>query len=82
MMNEKDIYDKLNEVFQIVFDDNSIIVNSTTNSSDIDDWDSLEHINLLVAVEQKFNIKFNMSEVIDMNNVGDMVKTILNKLNK
>lgn len=82
MMNEKDIYDKLNEVFQVVFDDNSIIVNSTTNSSDIDDWDSLEHINLLVAVEQKFNIKFNMSEVIDMNNVGDMVKTILNKLNK
>ena len=82
MMNEKDIYDKLSQVFQIVFDDNSIIVNSTTNSSDIDDWDSLEHINLLVAVEQKFNIKFNMSEVIDMNNVGDMVKTILNKLNK
>ena len=81
-MNEKDIYDKLNKIFQTVFDDDSIVVNCSTNSSDIADWDSLEHINLLVAVEKSFGIKFDMSEVIDMNNVGDMVKIILLKLNK
>ena len=57
-MEKIEIYEKLNEVFRDVFDDDSILVTSETTSKDIEDWDSLEHINLVIAVERKFNIKF------------------------
>lgn len=80
-MNNEEIYERLNNVFRDVFDDDSIKVNEKTTSSDIEDWDSLEHINLIVAVEQEFGIKFNMNEVISMTNVGDMVEIILARMN-
>ena len=79
-MTEKEIYDRLNEVFKTVFDDDSIIVNAFTSADSIDGWDSLEHINLMVAVENEFGIKFNMGEVTTMENVGDMVNIIMSKL--
>ncbi len=82
MIQKEEIYIRLNNVFRDVFDDANIVVNDETNSSDIDDWDSLEHINLIVAVEQEFKIKFNMKEVTTMNNVGDMVNIILSKINQ
>ncbi len=75
-MNKEEIYEKLNEVFQDVFDDDEIKVNEQTTSNDIEDWDSLEHINLIVAVEKEFGIKFNMNEVTSMKNVGEMVAII------
>lgn len=76
-MNREKVYERLNEVFRDVFDDAAIIVNDNTTSNDIEDWDSLEHINLIVAVEQEFNIKFKMNEVITMKNVGEMVDIII-----
>ena len=78
-MQIEEIYRRLNNVFRDIFDDSSITVNEKTTSKDIEDWDSLEHINLIVAVEQEFDIKFNMNEVIAMDNVGDMVKLIISK---
>ena len=51
-----------------------------TTANDIEDWDSLEHINLVVAVEKKFNIKFNMGEVNNMKNVGEMADIILKRV--
>ena len=62
-MKKEEIYEALNEVFQEVFDDDSITVNPETTAEDIEDWDSLEHINLVVAIENRFGIKFNMNEV-------------------
>ena len=79
-MNKEEIYERLNEVFRDVFDDESITVNENTTSSDIEDWDSLEHINLVVAVEQEFGIKFNMGEVTTMKNVGEMVELIISRM--
>ena len=81
-MQVEEIYRRLNNVFRDIFDDSSITVNEKTTSKDIEDWDSLEHINLIVAVEQEFGIKFNMNEVITMDNVGDMVKLIISKSKK
>lgn len=75
-MSKEVILEKLNEVFRDVFDDESIVINAETTANDIEDWDSLEHINLVVAVERAFNIKFNMSEVTSMKNVGDMISII------
>lgn len=79
-MTREAVYETLNEVFRDVFDDESIEVNDSTTSDDIDDWDSLEHINLIAAVEQEFGVKFNMGQVVTMKNVGEMVDIILSQI--
>lgn len=79
-MTREEVYKKLNEVFQDVFDDETITVNDETTSADIEDWDSLEHINLIVAVENEFGVHFNMGEVNKMKNVGEMVDIILQRV--
>ena len=78
-MTREEIFEELNEVFSDVFDD-EIIVTEATTADDIEDWDSREHINLIVAVESKFGIKFNIGEVNKMKNVGEMVDIIMNRL--
>ena len=60
-----------------MFDDDSITVNAETTADDIEDWDSLEHINLVSAVEKTFGVKFTMAQVVGMKNVGEMVDVIL-----
>ena len=76
-MTREEIYVKLNEVFQDVFDDEDITVNDCTVAADVDGWDSLEHINLIVAVERCFGIKFTMGETTGLKNVGEMVDRII-----
>ena len=78
-MSKEEIYKALDEVFEEVFDDDSIHVTPETTANDIEDWDSLEHINLVVAVENRFGIKFKMNEVKSMKNVGEMVDIILER---
>ena len=73
-MNE--IYHRLNEVFREVFDDDSITVNAETTAADIEDWDSLTHIQLIAAVEDEFGVKFSMKQVSSMKNVGEMAQIL------
>lgn len=75
-MDMNTIYAKLNKIFRDVFDDDSITVNPKTTSDDIDDWDSLEHITLISAVEREFKMKFKMGEISSMKNVGEMADII------
>lgn len=75
-MSREEIFKRLNEVFQDVFDDETIEVNDDTTAEDIDDWDSLEHINLIAAIELQFGMKFTMGQVVTMKNVGEMVDII------
>ena len=79
-MTREVVFVKLNEVFRDVFEDDDITVNDATTAADIDDWDSLEHINLVNAIEQEFEIKFSMGEIVTMKNVGEMADIILKKL--
>ena len=79
-MTREDVFAKVNEVFRDVFDDEDIIVEETTTADDIEDWDSLEHINLVSAIEQEFGMKFTMGQVVSMKNVGEMVDIILEKV--
>lgn len=79
-MTREEVFMKLNEVFRDVFDDETICVNENTTSADIEDWDSLEHINLLAAVEQEFGMKFNMGQVVSMKNVGEMADIIMSQV--
>ena len=76
---EEKIYEKLNEILRDIFDDDDITVTPETNSDSIEDWDSLEHINLVVAIEKEFGLKFSMDEVTGMQNVGEMVEIILQR---
>ncbi len=78
-MTREEVFERLNKVFRDVFDDDDITVTETTTSADIDDWDSLEHINLVAAVEQEFGMKFTMGQVVTMKNVGEMADIILQK---
>ena len=76
-MTRDEVYDRLNEIFREIFDDDSITVCDSTTSVDIEGWDSLEHINLIVAVEEEFGFKFQMGQVVSMKDVGEMVDIIL-----
>lgn len=76
-MTREEVFTRLNRVFRDVFDDEAIVVGETTTSDDIEDWDSFEHINLVVAVEEEFTFKIPMGKTVTMKNVGEMVDIIL-----
>lgn len=79
MLSERQVYERLNEVFRDVFDDEDIEVDASTVADDIEDWDSMMHITLIGAVEDEFGVRFKMGEVSTMKNVGEMVKIILDR---
>lgn len=76
-MTREEVYVRLNAVFRDVLDDETIELNDQTVADDVDGWDSFEHINLVVAVEEEFSFKIPMGKVVTMKNVGEMVDIIL-----
>ena len=80
IMTHEEILEIVRRIFRDVFDDEDLEVNDSTNSSDIEDWDSLEHITLVVSMEKEFNLKFDLKEVNELANVGEMVDLIASKL--
>lgn len=80
-MELSDVYKRINEVFRDVFDDESIQVDAETTADDIEDWDSLNHITLIGAVEDEFKMTFKMGEVSGMKNVGEMAEIIVARSN-
>ena len=80
IMTREEIMKKVNEIFRDVFDDDSLIITDSTNSDDIEDWDSLEHISLIISMEKEFNMKFDIKEVNKLENVGQMVDMIKEKM--
>jgi acyl carrier protein len=72
--------EKLNVIFCTVFDDEDIVIAPETTANDIDGWDSLSHVNLIVAVEAGFAIRFSHKEVLSFKNVGDLLDCIDRKL--
>ena len=76
----EEIFERLNEVFRDFFDDEDIELDEVTTADDIDDWDSLNHITLMAAVEDEFGIRFTMGEVSGMKNVGEMADIIKSRM--
>lgn len=74
--------EELEPVFRQVFDDDAIVLQLETTSDDIDDWDSLTHMNLVVALELHFKIKFALGELQKLKNIGEMLDLINRKLQK
>lgn len=75
-MNEGEIYTRLTSVFHDVFDDDSLVVTPDLSAKDVDGWDSLTHIRLLLTVERAFKVKFSTIEISKLENVGSLVHLI------
>ena len=78
-MERNEVLDRVQEVFRDVLDDEEIVLTDQTTADDVDDWDSLSHIQLIVAVEKAFHIKFKSKEILSWKNVGELVDSILTR---
>ncbi|MDO5117886.1 MAG: acyl carrier protein [Eggerthellaceae bacterium] len=79
-MENTEIYEKLDDIFQDVFDDETIKLEPSTSSADIEEWDSLAQISIIVAVQDEFGITMNVNEATNLHNVGEMVDLIKEKM--
>ena len=79
-MTREEVYERLNAVFADVFDDDELTVNDETTAADVDGWDSLMHITLIDALEEEFDISFDMKTIVKLKNVGEMVDKILEEV--
>ncbi len=78
-MERKEIFEKLNEIFCDVLDLDEVELTDATCADDIEEWDSLSHIQLIVAIEKAYGIKFTSLEIMKWKNVGEMVDSIMSK---
>ena len=79
-MDKNEILGKLNKVFIDILDDEAIILNENTTADDVEGWDSLTHVQLVVAAERHFKIRFTAKEIQSWKNVGEMIDSISKKL--
>ena len=79
-MTTQQILDRLNPVFQDIFDDESLTVTEQTTADDVDGWDSLTHITLISAVEDEFGIRFAMKDLVKLKDVGELARLVRKNL--
>ena len=79
-MERADILNKLNEIFIEVLDNDEIKLTPETTAADVEDWDSLNHIQLVVAIEKQFKLRFNSGEIQSWKNVGEMIDSVQKKI--
>ena len=81
-VSREEIMKRVTGIFRDVFDDEELMIYDSTNSDDIEDWDSLEHIALIVSMEKEFGLKFDIKEVNKLENVGEMIDLIKKRLDE
>lgn len=81
-MTKEEILNELQPIFQDVLDDEDIVITNESNAEQIEEWDSLSHIRLVVAIEKQFNIKFSFDELHGLKNVGEMIDLIQERFKK
>lgn len=81
-MERSDIFKKVNEIFCDELDNDDIVLTDETTADDVEEWDSLSHVQLIVAIEKAFGIKFTSNEILSWSNVGQLVDSIENRLKK
>jgi len=79
-MNKKEILEKVNDIFIDTLDNKNVILEESTTNNDIDEWDSLSHILIVVAIEKEFEIRFNSDDIKKWINVGAMIDSVDEKL--
>jgi acyl carrier protein len=80
-MDSENIFNEVQEIFRDIFDDNNLDINYQTNSGNIENWDSLNHINLISAIEKQFKVKFTLTELFNLTDVGLLLKLLTKKIN-
>jgi acyl carrier protein len=78
-MDRKDILSQINEIFVDILDNESVVIEETTQATDVEEWDSLTYIMLVVAIEKHFKIKFTSKEILIWKNIGEMMDCIIGK---
>ena len=78
-MNTEDILSEIQDIMRDVFDLDDLVVTTNTSAEDVEEWDSLSHVRLIVAIERKFKFKFKNSELDSLKNVGDLVNVVKSK---
>ena len=76
-MTEQDVLDRLTPLFRNIFRDDTIVVRPETTAADVERWDSLSHIDMIMLVEEEFRMRFPTRDLTRMKNVGDLVRLIL-----
>ena len=76
-MTRNEVFSGIQDIFRDIFDVDDLVINNTTNSDEIEDWDSLNHINLVSAIEKEFKIKFALGELMMLKDVGAMVDLMM-----
>lgn len=79
-MTSEELKNRVTSIFRDVFDDDTIVLLRETTAEDIEDWDSLAHISLIVAIEKEFNVKFDLIELKPLQNVGELLDLIQSKI--
>ncbi len=79
-MERNEIFLGIVEILKDIFDDDELEIEESTSSEDIEDWDSLEYINIIVAVEKRFKVKFSVDDIKNIENVGAMVNLVERKM--
>lgn len=79
-MTRKELFDGVQDIFRDIFDEDDMVIEDKTNSDDIRDWDSLNHINLVSAIEKEFEIRFALGELMALKDVGAMIDLMLEKI--
>ena len=77
---ENQILARVEAIFRDIFDNEALVVSRATSAVDIEEWDSLNNINLIVAIEKEFKIKFILAELVALKNVGEMIELITEKI--
>ncbi len=78
-MEQTEVLKQINDIFIDILDIDNLVITTETTANDIDEWDSLTHIQIVVAMEKKFKIRFTTAEIQGWKNVGEMVNTIIAK---
>lgn len=79
-MTKEELLKQINDIFIDVLDNEEVVINQTTTANDVDEWDSLTHIQLVVAIEKHFKIRFTSKEIQSWNTVGEMLACITTKI--
>jgi acyl carrier protein len=78
-MSSEDLLQEIQDIMRDVFDVDDLVISESTTADDVEEWDSLSHIRLIVAIERKFGFKFKNSEIETLKNVGDLIRLIQSK---
>tara|TARA_B100001142_G_scaffold233065_1_gene231366 strand:+ start:2240 stop:2482 length:243 start_codon:yes stop_codon:yes gene_type:complete len=79
-MTREEVFNGVQNIFRDIFDEDDMVIEDKTNSDNVDEWDSLNHINLVSAIEKEFKINFTLGELMELKDVGAMIDLMMEKL--